>query len=367
MQKDEIFEQPIDEAEILEEIKEGKTFRLQHRRVFLTYKTHLDKAVFRDWLYTDFYIKPHEVFIAHETGVSNPTTPYDHSHVYIDWGKQFQSKSSRVFDYEGIHPHIRKILSKKFDGIWRYLCKEDKSLTHLLDRCEKVVPIAEMIWNCKTERDALRLAKKPSDALGILTLYNKREEVKMEAPDIELYDWQKELLSIVKGPVHDRKVFWYMDKVGGSGKSTFADWLEAKEGALIINQMGSERDSASLILGALESGWDSRIVVVNIQRSKVIGPPFYDSLECIKDGRVTTTKWQGKSKRFPKPHVVVFANIPPDRKCMSEDRWVLKDITPKRPDDLESLDVPAPCECTTGIVTCSCGKCFALAAQVLRQ
>jgi hypothetical protein len=52
----------------------------------------------------------------------------------------------------------------------------------------------------------------------------------------------------------------------------------------------------------------------------------YSSIECIKNGMITNTKYETGFKVFNPPHVVVFSNFPPDEEKLSADRWNIKEI-----------------------------------------
>lgn len=47
----------------------------------------------------------------------------------------------------------------------------------------------------------------------------------------------------------------------------------------------------------------------------------YGALESSKNGHVFSGKYESGSKAFNKPHVICFANAPPDLESMSKDRW----------------------------------------------
>ena len=75
--------------------------KIANRRILLTYKTHLDKDAWIEWISTKTRITPDFVRLAHETG--DKTNPYNHTHCVIDFGKVFQTVNMSYFDYENIH------------------------------------------------------------------------------------------------------------------------------------------------------------------------------------------------------------------------------------------------------------------------
>ena len=57
---------------------------------------------------------------------------------------------------------------------------------------------------------------------------------------------------------------------------------------------------------------------------------FYQVIEDLKNGRITSQKYSGKVKYLGAiPHVIVFANWKPNFSKLSRDRWVLRQIKVK--------------------------------------
>ncbi len=55
----------------------------------------------------------------------------------------------------------------------------------------------------------------------------------------------------------------------------------------------------------------------------------YDSIEQLKNGYFVSTKYESCQCIFNPPVVIIFANFPPNRAKMSEDRWfvmMVKDV-----------------------------------------
>ena len=54
----------------------------------------------------------------------------------------------------------------------------------------------------------------------------------------------------------------------------------------------------------------------------------YKILELIKDGSATSPEYDGRVLNFKMPNVwIVFANREPDRKELSQDRWIILKIS----------------------------------------
>jgi len=144
----------------------------------------------------------------------------------------------------------------------------------------------------------------------------------LEVPDISLYPWQKDIIAII-GTVPDRrKVYWYYDTVGGTGKSTFVSYLMKNYGAVAMSTTVKER-----VIRAYQG---EPVVVINITRNEgQKNQVNYSILETLKDGHGFNTMYEPGTKLWKIPHVFVFSNIYPDVSALSSDRWVIVDIGPQ--------------------------------------
>jgi len=159
---------------------------------------------------------------------------------------------------------------------------------------------------------------------------NVRSNMKFRKPildpldGLKLYDWQEDILKIVNGPVDDRKIYWYWEKRGNAGKSEFATHLCLKHDALAV--VGK---AADVKFGFVEmfKKRDVPIVIWDIPRCiENVDYISYSAIEEIKSGRIFSTKFESGMVIFNKPHIIVFANQPPNEKKMSADRWQIVNI-----------------------------------------
>lgn len=330
-----------DFSEMLEDTKEvevdGKPFRIQNQRLILTYKTHLDKEVVRAF-FTELNVK--EVIIAHEN--ADETAPYAHSHVYVDFGRNYQSTKARIFDITNIHPNIKAIKSARhLENIWAYLCKEDKENEYLLARLTTAT-LFDKVSACKTVQEVMRLATRPGDALGLVTLFEHKVKPKADAPILE-HKWQLDLINELQGEPHKRKIIWYYDPSGSTGKSDVGLFASFNELALIMSQIGGDRDGGQLIETAITNGWNGRAIIIDLPRQGE-HRSIYSPLEAMKNGLITNVKYKGGNSSFPRPHIVVMANFLPRVHELSLDRWDIRKLTatgewPKLSVDVTPLNV----------------------------
>lgn len=138
----------------------------------------------------------------------------------------------------------------------------------------------------------------------------------------ELYDWQKEIMDIVKGPVHDRKIYWFWDQTGNKGKSSLAKHLCMFYRCCLCG--GGAKDNFFAINKFLENT-DLDIVIFDIPRCS-FNSISYKTIEGVKNGLIFSSKYESGQIMFNSPHVIVFANFPPNCGKLSIDRWVIKEI-----------------------------------------
>jgi len=307
--------------------------KFANRRALLTYKTHLDKDAWIEWLSTKTGLTPDFVRLAHETG--DKTNPYNHTHCVIDFGKVFQTINMSYFDYENIHPHIRVLKNAKaLKDAKTYIAKEDPANKDLL---VETTPVADIVWSKDSLQEALRMAKKPSDATGIIALYNAKSETLPSIPEWRMpkQDWQMKLMAQFEHPTNEhngRKVFWYYDEIGGTGKSVLADYLAITEPHkwFTAGAFGNSKDASQIIINAISSGWNGHGIIIDLPRQAESNVGFYQVIEDLKNGRITSQKYSGKVKYLGAiPHVIVFANWKPNFSKLSRDRWVLRQIKVK--------------------------------------
>nr|WAE42579.1 MAG: replication associated protein [Cressdnaviricota sp.] len=153
--------------------------------------------------------------------------------------------------------------------------------------------------------------------------YCGKSETRVEGPYDEnstflitiekLRPWQQDLYNELLTTPHPRKVIWYVDEIGGKGKSAFTKFLAIKLQADCFNNGGTNH-----IAYALSD--QPKICIFDFSRSNE-ERVNYSVLECVKNGHLFSAKYESKSKIFNTPHLVVFSNFFPERKEMSEDRW----------------------------------------------
>lgn len=171
-------------------------------------------------------------------------------------------------------------------------------------------------------------------------IYPQEETIKKVIIE-KLYKWQLEILEIIKKEPNNRIIYWFWSNKGCKGKSTFATYIldNIEERTLIFedNKKGdiyyAFSNGSKNKDGSNNDNYRSpKIVIIDLPRNES-NNANYVALECLKNGRFLSTKYERKMIRFNIPHVFVFANEPPTFSKLSADRWVVKNV-----DQCESID-----------------------------
>lgn len=141
------------------------------------------------------------------------------------------------------------------------------------------------------------------------------EEVKVAEPR----GWQLQVLDIIKSEPDDRTIHWFWEPAGGVGKSTLCKYLVVKHDALVVS--GKSTDMFHAILKyKVKHKRGPKLVIVDCPRSS-LDYFNYGAIEQIKNGLLFSGKYDGDMCVFNTPHVITFANTPPNWDMMSRDRW----------------------------------------------
>ncbi len=161
--------------------------------------------------------------------------------------------------------------------------------------------------------------------------YKPREKRVMEAEykDVVWRGWQKDVIDICNGPVDPRKIHWFWEPEGNSGKSYLCKWLYMNYRCIVG---GGKKDNVFHQVAQafeMDEGGDPQLILLDIPRSaqKWVS---YGALEDLKNGFINSGKYDGGQFAWMKPHVICFANEEPDYCEMSMDRWSVKRLWKKR-------------------------------------
>lgn len=127
--------------------------------------------------------------------------------------------------------------------------------------------------------------------------------------------WQQQLMDIINLGAGPREVIWIYSPEGNVGKSDMAKHLIYNHNIQPL-QNATSRD--------LSCAWKCGSIVMDLARDQSNVPINYGFLECVKDGRSFSSKYEStckladpNSNRF----VICFSNESPDVTKLSLDRW----------------------------------------------
>lgn len=147
----------------------------------------------------------------------------------------------------------------------------------------------------------------------------------------ELRPFQEQILKMIEEEPDDRIINWVIDGRGNSGKSAFIKYLMTTQREKTLFATGGKAgDIFNLFKNAIDAGFEGTAIFtyfLNLPRDS--NSVSYTSLECIKDGLITNTKYEAGSIVFNGPHIWIFSNIEPDMERMTADRWRLWTINDK--------------------------------------
>jgi len=134
--------------------------------------------------------------------------------------------------------------------------------------------------------------------------------------------WQEDIERLLEGPPEPRLVHWFVDRVGGQGKSYYAAHLRDQRNAFIVTG-GRYQDIFYSFKSRLDNGCG--IIVFDWARGAEEQFP-YRVVEQFKNGYFLSTKYESEEVIFSTPHVLIFANFSPDETQLSYDRWSIKEL-----------------------------------------
>lgn len=138
-----------------------------------------------------------------------------------------------------------------------------------------------------------------------------------------LFAWQSDVLSVISGEPDDRKIYWYWEATGGTGKTSLAKHICLSRNALVLS--GKAADVKCGVSQHLEKHKEIDVVIFDFVRSN---EDFisYEAIEAVKNGIFFSGKYESSMQVFNSPHVICMANFPPEESKLSSDRWIIQHI-----------------------------------------
>jgi len=168
-------------------------------------------------------------------------------------------------------------------------------------------------------RDHAGVAARHPRYLEAMLQFRQAESAPKLPPFQPRFGWQAgvmEMLDDPQGP-HDRQILWIYDPFGDSGKTYLARYLRQERGAFYCNG-GKGADICY--------AYDCENIVVFDYVRDAKDFVNYGVIEQIKNGILTSTKYESRTKIFAPPHVIVMSNFMPETNKFSADRLIIIEL-----------------------------------------
>lgn len=174
---------------------------------------------------------------------------------------------------------------------------------------------------CKgTEEDNIQYCTKDNDFLTNFAIKKTipKGDFRVIKDESMLRPWQAEIIKILETIPHNRWIYWFWEAIGNIGKTSITEYMIDIYGAVPVE--GKKND---ILFCAAEH--ESMCYIFDFERSmeEYIS---YGAIEKIKNGTYMCSKYESKPIRRHKPHVIIFANFPPDVTKLSQDRWKITEL-----------------------------------------
>ncbi len=227
---------------------------------------------------------------------------------------------------KNVHKRTLEIMLEKFDAKRWIIAKEcgKGGYEHWQIRAEISGEIDELFsWSQKhglnfhMERSTSEWSDKYERKEGRFWTWADSNEVLIQRFG-ELLPWQRRCLERARKQ-NDRQVDVWYDPRGNHGKSWLAGALFERNLACIVPR---DWKNPSEALNYICRNYENQgLIVIDIPRATKIGNDFYEIVEMIKDGLISSTKWEGQMRNIRGVKVVVFTNSKVDQEKLSKDRW----------------------------------------------
>lgn len=141
----------------------------------------------------------------------------------------------------------------------------------------------------------------------------------------KFFDWEQEILNIIKEEPNDRDIHWYWEPKGCAGKTTFQKYLHSNfKGVCVLSGKGHDMKNGVVAFRAKRDGEYPKIVLINIPRSNK-NFVSWSGIEEIKDMFFFSGKYESDEVNGPNPHVFCFANSPPEKDPETDEYYISED------------------------------------------
>ena len=210
--------------------------------------------------------------------------------------------------------HVKYIIGKEVgeEGTKHLQCYLEFPNQMRFTTLKRYLPTAHLEKAKNSAKANLEYCSKDGDFITNMKIPKKLKIIEKE----KLYDWQLNIENLIQEEPDDRIIYWYWDAKGGAGKTALIKRLVSLYPWITYSTCTK---SADIVTQADEM---MSCYLFNFSRSCKDFDP-YGALEQLKDGLVSNCKLQKKTVNvlMNPPHIICFANKPPNTRKLSADRW----------------------------------------------
>lgn len=220
----------------------------------------------------------------------------------------FQEETGPGTDDKPGTPHLQGVISLKKRARWS----------------EFGLP-RTMHWEaCKSVTKAYLYCSKIETRTGQIFAMNYTLPYNIEIQ--KFYDWENDLIQIMKEKPDDRFIHWVHEPDGNRGKTTFQKWVYCNfEKVVVLSGKGADMKNG-VVEYKKKTGNLPKIILINIPKSVDSDFISYTGIEEVKDMFFYSGKYEGGMVCGENPHVFIFSNEVPNISKMSKDRWKVVNI-----------------------------------------
>lgn len=130
-----------------------------------------------------------------------------------------------------------------------------------------------------------------------------------------LRDWQAKAIEMLKNQ-NDRQILFVVDEEGGKGKSSLAKYIVERMDGCYLNG-GKHHDLAH----AFSKNKDAEYIIFDMARNTTTEYWPYNMMEQLKNGMITSTKYDSTTIFTEWKKIIVLSNEEPDRSKLTQDRY----------------------------------------------
>lgn len=250
----------------------------------------------------------------------NTKTPSSHRRTTFTWNNYTQNDLTEMIDYLTTKLHLycigEEIGEKGTPHLQGYIeWKTPRNFSTI----KKQFPKIHFEPSKGSRNDNLIYCKKDGKYHSNFPLSPTELTLQTEYPkDIVWYPFQQQILDILDTQPHPRKIYWFHEPIGNTGKSYFCKYLGLTRNIILAD--GKKHDVFNQVKTTLDNGTIPHIIILDIPRNS-LNFINYGVIEQLKNGMIFSGKYEGGLCIFPIPHVIIFSNEPPDQSQLSQDRW----------------------------------------------